>query len=284
MTTDSRADDRASVDGRELALAGVLALALVGAAAMLPVFVDARPAYEIPVGYETDAGDLAEPTGDSWETVPAASVPLSSAGAAVPSGDNTTVESMRVEVARTDERVFVRVSWADATNDSSTDALREFADAVAVQFPVNESERPPIAMGSTSNRVNVWYWSATGHDESLLAGGPGTTTHIANSSMTVNATHADDRWNVVFERSLTSTHANVTSVPTDQDLDVALAVWNGSNMERSGQKSTSEWYYLALGPDTGGPPYETILWTIAGLAIVFTTLITVEGVRRTRGD
>ncbi|MFC6954469.1 ethylbenzene dehydrogenase-related protein [Halorubellus litoreus] len=268
----------------ERTLAAVLALVLVGSAALAPMLVDARPAYEVPVTYQTEAGDLQEPTGDAWGEVPAASIPLSSAGAGVPQASNVTVEQAKFSVARTDDRLYVRVSWRDATADGDTDAVREFADAVAVQVPVNHSSRPPLAMGSSSNPVNVWYWTATGDTEELLAGGPGSTTEFEQSSVRANATHADGRWHVVFSRPLAADQTNATTIPTDRDVDVALAVWNGSNMERSGQKSTSEWYYLALGPDTGGPPYEAILWSVAGVAIVFTTLVTVEGVRRTRGD
>jgi complex iron-sulfur molybdoenzyme family reductase subunit gamma len=139
-------------------------------------------------------------------------------------------------------------------------------------------------MGSTDNMVNVWYWSASAGTEELLAGGPGSTTEFEDGSLATNATHEDGRWHVVFSRPLETDRANATTISTERDMDVALAVWNGSNMERSGQKATSEWYYLALGPDTGGPPYQAILWTVAGIAIVFTTLITVEGVRRTRGE
>ncbi|MXR40324.1 DMSO reductase [Halobaculum sp. WSA2] len=269
---------------REHVAALALVVTVVASAALLPTLADARPAYEIPVDYQQSSADLSEPSGEAWDSVPAASVPLSSAGASVPAADETSVESVRVEVARTNERLYLRLSWADATTDTSTDEISGFADAVAVQLPANQSERPPIAMGSTSNRVNVWYWSGTGEHEALLAGGPGTTTEIDEPTLRANATHEDGRWTVVFSRSMASDRANVTDVSPNRDMDVALAVWNGSNMERSGRKATSEWYYLALGPDTGGPPYEAILWSVAGLAIVFTTLVTIEGIRRTRGE
>lgn len=269
---------------RELAVAGALALLVVAVAAVAPMLVDARPAYEIPVDERSDATALEDPGSESWEDVAAATVPLSSAGANVPGGDDTTVERARVEVAQTDERLFVRVSWQDRTADRNDTDIREFADAIALQLPVNESERPPIAMGSTDNKVNVWYWSGTGRTEELLAGGPGSTTAFQEAAVTANATHDDGRWNVVFSRPLETDRANATAISGEEDVDVALAVWNGSNMERSGQKATSEWYYLALGPDAGGPSYQVILWSVAGIGIVFTTLVTIEGVRRTRGD
>jgi complex iron-sulfur molybdoenzyme family reductase subunit gamma len=52
-------------------------------------------------------------------------------------------------------------------------------------------------------------------------------------------------------------------------------------MERSGRKSVSEWYHFPLGPGPQGPPYETILWTVAGLAIAGVALVTIEAVRKT---
>jgi len=269
---------------RELAVAGALALLVVTVAAVAPVLVDARPAYEIPVDERSDASNLEAPDSEAWDEVPAATVPLSSAGANVPGGDDTTVERARVEVAHAEDRLFVRLSWQDSTTDRNDTGIHEFGDAVALQLPVNESARPPIAMGSTDNMVNVWYWSASAGTEELLAGGPGSTTEFNESSVAANATHEDGRWSVVFSRPLDTDRANATAITGEEDVDVALAVWNGSNMERSGQKATSEWYYLALGPGAGGPPYEIILWTIAGIGIVFTTLVTIEGVRRTRGD
>lgn len=284
-SSDERAGGPAGTGrSRELAMAGALALLVVAVAAVAPMLVDARPAYEIPVDERSDASALEAPDSEAWDEVPAATVPLSSAGANVPGGDETTVERARVEVAQTEDRLFVRLSWQDPTADRNDTAIREFGDAVALQLPVNESARPPIAMGSTSNQVNVWYWSASAGSEELLAGGPGSTTEFQEASVAANATHDDGRWNVVFSRPLETDRANATAISGDADVDVALAVWNGSNMERSGQKATSEWYYLALGPDTGGPPYEVILWSVAGIGIVFTTLVTIEGVRRTRGD
>lgn len=272
------------MDRRPALLATLLAAGLVATSVAAPALVSARPAYEIPVSEFDDGAALDTADGDGWTEVPAAGVPLSSSGAAVPGGDSASVDQVRVGSARTDDRLYVRLSWADPTRDASTDDVREFADAVAVQLPANESARPPIAMGGTDNPVNVWYWTATGGHQELLAGGPGTTTPVSGSELDVNATYGEDRWRVVFSRPLAGTSENRTTFTGTQDVDAAVAVWNGSSMERSGAKATSEWYYLALGPGPQGPPYEMILWIVAGLGIVFTTLITIEGVRRTRGD
>ncbi|OYR39478.1 MULTISPECIES: ethylbenzene dehydrogenase-related protein [unclassified Halorubrum] len=281
------ADDATTLGGigsRELAVAAALALAVVVATAAFPMIVDARAAYEIPVEQQSSAGDLADPTGDAWQSVETVDVPMSSSGAAVPGGSDAAVDSASVAAARTDERLYLRLSWSDASANTSTDSLRAFADSTAVQLPVSSEERPPIAMGSTDNRVNVWYWNGADGTESLLAGGAGSTTQIPESAVETNAAHSGDRWTVVFSRPLASDRANVTDIAPNEDVNAAFAVWQGANEERSGQKAVSEWYYLSLDPDDGGAPYETVLWALAGIAVVFTTLVTVEGIRRTRGE
>lgn len=265
-------------------LAGVLAIAVLGTALALPASVSARPAYEIPVRYTPEAGSLEQVDGEAWSQVPSVGIPLSSSGAAVPGGDSASIEEIRIEVARTNERLYLRLSWADATRDVSVEEIRSFADALAIQLPVNETERPPLTMGGRDNLVNLWYWSGVGDTQELLAGGPGTTTKFPEPQVETTANYRDDRWAIVFSRPLESSAPNRTSISATEDVDIAVAVWNGSAMERSGAKAVSEWYYLALGPGPEGPPYETILWIVAGLAIVFTTLVTIEGVRRTRGE
>lgn len=273
-----------NLNPRDLLLAGMLALSVLATAAVTPGLVGARPAYEIPVHETSDVESLSSADGGEWSEAPAATVDLASAGAAVPEADDVTVERATVQAARTDERLYLRLTWADATHDVDEGRVRAFADAVAVQLPTNTSSRPPIAMGRTSNPVNVWYWSAGNRTQELLAGGPGSTTPFESQRVESDAEYEEGRWNVVLSRPLDAAGSNRTTVPAERDLDVALAVWNGSNAERSGKKSVSEWYYLALGPGPEGPPYERILWAIAGLAIVGTTLVTIEGVRRTRGE
>jgi len=268
----------------ELLLLGAFALVVLAAAAVGPIIADARPAFEIPVSDASEDENLDNVSAQGWDEVPAATVSLSSTGSSVPNSGSISVEEAKLGAAQTDERLYLRLSWADPTEDTSTGSLRAFADAVAVQLPNDTDSRPPIAMGGSDNRVNVWYWTGDGRTEELLAGGPGSTTNLGASELTADAGYSDGRWRVAFSRPLDGSGENRVSIPDDSDLDVAVAVWNGSNMERSGQKSASSWHYLALDSDTGEPPYQTILWAIAGIAIVASALITIEGVRRTRGE
>jgi len=267
---------------RTRALLAGLAVLVLASAALAPLSAG-RPANQIPIHHDPGEGaELAEPTSPEWEAAPAVTVALSSAPSSVPAADSTSVPRAAVRAARTDERLYVRLSWADPTADRNATSPRTFADAAAVQFPVNTSARPPIAMGSTRNAVNVWYWSASEGSEELLAGGPGSTTEFRNGSVRVATAREDGRWVLVYARDLRAETPNRTSIALERDVDVAFAVWNGSNMERSGRKAVSEWYHLPFGPGPQGPPYETILWTVAGLAIVVATAVTGAAVLRTR--
>jgi len=265
---------------RRIAVVTLTVACLVVSATVLgPALVSARPANQIPVEdvRADDAPD--EPTGDAWATVPSVEVPLASAPSGLPNASDTSVESLRVQAARTDERFFLRLSWADPTADRNVTGPRQFVDAAAVQVPVNESARPPISMGSTSSPVNVWYWRADGGSEELLAGGAGTTTAFGSGQVDTTTAYDDGRWTVVVSRTVAADATNRTTLAVDHNVDVAFAVWNGSHMERSGRKSVSEWYHFALGPGPQGPPYESLLWVVAGFAIAAVTLVTIQGVR-----
>ena len=270
-----------------IALASLAVLVLVVAAAA-PSMVGARPANQIPVT-EIDDG-LPDPTAAGWSEVPAVEVPLSSAPSGVPDAGTTTVRTLHVRAAQTSDRLYVRLEWSDATADRNASRIRSFADAAAIQVPVNTSARPPIAMGSTRNLVNVWYWSAPVGTQELLAGGPGTTTTFPSPQVQVTSDRlaasggedSDAHWATVFARDLQPGGENRTAIDGSTDVDVAFGVWNGSAMERSGRKAVSGWYHLPFGPGAQGPPYAALLWAVAGIAIVAVFAVTIYGIRHAR--
>lgn len=263
----------------------VLAVVVLLMSAVGPALVSARPAGEIPFRSAGAGSDLESPTGSGWEAVPAVEMPVSSAPSGLPNAADTSVGLLEVQTAHTEETMYVRLSWSDATADRNVTGPRSFVDAAAVQVPVNRSTRPAIAMGSSDNPVNVWYWRADEGSEELLAGGAGTTTQFENSTLTTRATHQDGRWAVVFERNMTADAAARTDVRTgDYDTAIAFAVWNGTNMERSGRKAVSTWHHLPTGPDAGGPPFEAVLWAVAGLAVLLVVVVTAAAVREHGGE
>ena len=273
-------------EGARPLVAATLLVSLLIVAAVAAPLASARPAHEIPVS-AVQGANLATPTANGWNDVPASDVPLASAPSSVPNADDTTVETVHVQAARSSDRLFLRLQWHDATRDVNASSPRQFGDAVAVQFPVNTSARPPIAMGGQRNRVNVWYWTQSAGTQELLAGGPGSTTPFQNPTVDAKATYrgsgANATWTVVYTREIGSNVENRTTLQPEGDLDVAFAVWNGSNDERAGQKAVSEWHYLPFSGGPQGPPYETLLWTIAGVAVVGVIAVTAFGVRRARG-
>lgn len=264
----------------------VFAAALVVATAVVPMLVDARPAREIPA--PTVDEELSGVDAPGWESVPAAEVPLSAAPSGLPNAEAVSTRAVDVQAARSNGEVYLRLEWADAQATEHADDPQTFADAVAVQVPVETTEQPAIAMGSQSNMVNVWYWNAATGTEELLAGGPGSTTLFENQTVQTWAEHTasgeEGTWTVVFSRPVDPAGENRTEITTEQDLDVAFGVWDGTNAERSGRKAVSQWYYLPLGPGPGGAPFESILWAIAGIAVVAVVLVTAQGIRRVRTD
>ncbi|NHN61594.1 MULTISPECIES: ethylbenzene dehydrogenase-related protein [Halorussus] len=278
-------EDELAATARRLLLAGALVLA----ATFVPMYASGAPAGQIPVmaASQDQVRSLMTPTAPAWNDASTATVTLSSAPSQVPNANQTSVERANVEAAHTRERLFVRVSWADATKDgnvtpSQYDAPRigSYGDAVAVQFPANVSQQPGIAMGSPQSMVNVWWWNGAMGRQELLAAGPGTTTPFNRTAIATNASYRDGRWYVVFSRNLTAEQQNRASIGLEQDVPVSFAVWNGSNTERAGRKAVSEWQTLPFGPGPQGPPYQTVLWAIAGLAIAVVVGVTAVAVTR----
>lgn len=265
-------------------LLSAVAVALLIGSAVGPAMVSARPAYEIPVREVSEGDRFTEPTATAWTETASIEVALESAPSGAPNASDVSVERLHVRAVRTESALYVRLKWADPTANRSGNAPRQFVDKAAIEMPVNTSARPPIAMGSTSSMVNVWLWQASGRTQELLAGGPGTTTRFPNATVESSATYRNGTWYVVFHRDLAVAGENRTDVRLEHDLNVAFAVWNGGNMERAGRKSVSEWYYFPFAPDASGPPYEAILWTVAGLAILVVAVVTIEGVRRARKE
>ncbi|MFB6162266.1 MAG: ethylbenzene dehydrogenase-related protein [Halococcoides sp.] len=269
-----------------LLAACLLAGLLITCAAVVPLVVDARPAREIPV--ETVEESVATPGAEGWSAVPNRTIALSSAPSGVPNADDTTVREVEIAAARTDDRLFVRLRWADPTANRSAASPRAFPDMAAIELPVSATTQPAIAMGSPDSMVNVWQWSGTGETQELLAGGAGTTTAFAEPAVTTNATRTTvgetEGWSVVFSREVSAPSENRTNLNADTDVNVAFAIWNGGNDERAGQKAVSEWHYLPFASDDGGGLFQILLWTVAGIAIALVIAVTVLSVRRAREE
>ena len=79
--------------------------------------------------------------------------------------------------------------------------------------------------------------------EDLNAEGFSTLTTQAHQDVQGNGNWSNNRWSVVFKRALTSGDANDTQF-TGGKTPMAIAVWNGQNKERNGQKAVTQWNEL----------------------------------------
>jgi DMSO reductase family type II enzyme heme b subunit len=79
--------------------------------------------------------------------------------------------------------------------------------------------------------------------EDLNAEGFSTLTTQANQDVQGDGNWSNDRWAVVFSRALTNTDQNDTQFKSGK-TPMAIAIWNGQNKERNGQKGVTQWHEL----------------------------------------
>jgi len=79
--------------------------------------------------------------------------------------------------------------------------------------------------------------------EDLNAEGFSTLTTQANQDVDGKGNWSNNRWSVVFKRALTSKDSNDTQFSGGK-APMAIAIWNGGNKERNGQKAVTQWQTL----------------------------------------
>ena len=79
--------------------------------------------------------------------------------------------------------------------------------------------------------------------EDLNAEGFSTLTTQAHQDVDGNGNWSNNRWSVVFKRALTTSDSNDTQFKGSK-TPMGIAVWNGQNKERNGQKAVTQWNEL----------------------------------------
>lgn len=187
-----------------------------------------------------------------------------------PKWPDPSVKAVRVQALRSASELAIRIEWEDPTQDSKTVHTDYYTDQAAVMFPLKPSGEPPvIMMGAEDAPVNIWQWKAiwekglnpakSGRSrrtdalspavdarnspvEDLNAEGFSTLTTQQNQSVQGKAHRTDNLWQVVFKRALTNSDDN--DVQFKHSVPMAVAVWNGDNRERNGQKGIAGWILL----------------------------------------
>jgi complex iron-sulfur molybdoenzyme family reductase subunit gamma len=109
--------------------------------------------------YEAPQDPTMDPSAAPWSQIAGVKVPLSAqAGTYVAGGSVTSINAQAVHYQG---KLYLRLSWPDATKDDATTKVEDFSDAVAVEFPAGGSSTvPAICMGQADAAVNIWQWRA----------------------------------------------------------------------------------------------------------------------------
>ena len=182
-----------------------------------------------------------------------------------PKWPNPSTREVAVRAAKNNSDIVIMLEWNDTTRDSNFDHSALYVDRAAVMFPVTANkEAPSITMGEAGKPVNIWQWKSVGGErgqpgvrdnpnsqlifqtiEDLNAEGFSTLTDQRQQDVKGVAVWKNNRWRLIFNRSLTNANAN--DVQFKQSVLMAIAVWNGSNKELNGQKGIAGWLLLKLG-------------------------------------
>lgn len=69
------------------------------------------------------------------------------------------IEGLSVQALHDGQRVALRLSWADSTQDDELLRQQSFSDAVAVELS-GDADPPFFGMGNAQGAVNIWQWKA----------------------------------------------------------------------------------------------------------------------------
>jgi DMSO reductase family type II enzyme heme b subunit len=181
-----------------------------------------------------------------------------------PKWPNPSTKKVAVRAIKNDEDIAIMLEWEDLTKSSNFDHSALYVDRAAVMFPVSgDSEAPSITMGEPGKPVNIWQWKAIGGErgqpgvkdnsssqlsyqtiEDLNAEGYSTLTDQNQQDVKGGAVWKNNKWRLVFTRSLINGNTNDTQFKNS--VLIATAVWNGSNKELNGQKGIAGWLLLKI--------------------------------------
>jgi len=141
----------------------------------------------------------------------------------------------------------------DSVEDlSPTGYVDRYPSTEELYFPAREAGNPVAQSHPVQNLVSVGF---------------GSLSPAADQDVKGAAEWANGRWSVVFARELSHHAAEQVSLGEGASSDIAFAVWNGSEGERNGIKSVSQFVVLEVA--SGGAPRSTAAW----LTIMFGSLL-----------
>jgi len=188
-----------------------------------------------------------------------------------PKWPNPSVKSVRIAGVQNGSEIGLLLEWSDPSMENKIEVSATHTDQAALMFPLYPGkELPLITMGSENEIVNIWQWraiwepslSATSRSrsnrsvievldnnrrspvEDLTAAGFSTLTTQEEQDVLGRGLWQGKAWRVVFKRTLVNSDS--ADVQFKYSTVMAIAVWNGGNRERNGQKGISDWILLRL--------------------------------------
>jgi DMSO reductase family type II enzyme heme b subunit len=159
---------------------------------------------------------------------------------AVSQGHGKT-KRLEARLAHDGETLSIRLSWEDPKHDDQIRDLDQFVDAAALLFPLLPDTNPLI-MGEETKPVNGWLWKADQPEPfDVIARGYSTTQRrpASSSGLAASGLYRDGTWMVVFQRPLEPGSGEFIRFEPGGSAQVGVAVWDGSNAERAGQKAVT---------------------------------------------
>ena len=213
-------------------------------------------------GKKTVSADrLIDPNASAWRGIPGEAIELAATPLASQpseyiraSRDAATIGKVRellVQSVHDGRDIFFRLTWTYESRDHEVTDSNVFPDGCGILMPLADGNPPIDEMGSKDAPVNAWFWRADLEDaaRNVVAQGLGTTEATKRSAIRARATWGNGAWAVVFARALAvpEQKGETVQLAPGRSVEVAFAVWEGSNGERAGIKSFSkEWRTLKL--------------------------------------
>lgn len=237
---------------------------------------------------------IAEPFSAAWDEVPSVSFRLAPQLIAADRLFTSVVDQVTTRAIYNDKEIALLIEWDDPTPSRPGDRAQAnlapgemFEDAIAVQFPAEQSEKlekPYFGHGDAANPVVAWHWSAGRADgraayEIFEMRGAGTRVERdpARSGFSARGQYVDGTWRVVFRHTRNQGNDNI-AFESGRLLPVAFAAWDGSNGERGSKHTLTRWVWLWLAPP---PSLKVVLVPALVTTLLAVGLLTISArVRR----
>jgi len=240
-------------------------------------------------------GDVNDPR---WNDVPATTLHLvpniiKADRLFTPLNDSVTVRAVfnNEEMAfllEIDDRTDSRPGL-EYTESIKDDNLESFPDAVAIEFPLQESYatkpvvvKPLYRHGDAKRPTSIWYWNAgsvepaqsaatvvfdaTGPDKKLAP-------RPDASGVSASGAWADGQLRVIMKRKRVAENGDI-NFSAGEFIPIAFANWDGSNGEAGSRHTLTTWNWLLLPPEPrplmtyGLPTGVGVLIFVGGIVVV----------------